>query len=53
MIKLWLFEKYEAFLFHYIGPMWRKIGQALLRSGLKMQGDMVSDDQVVASLRCF
>ncbi len=51
MIKLRLFDLYNAFCQHTVGPLYRNIGKSFLISGVKMQGDLASDDRLVPSLR--
>jgi hypothetical protein len=52
MLKGVLYFKLENFTARVVAPLYRRTGQSLFRSGVKLQGPMGHDDRLVPSLRC-
>ena len=45
MFKLRVFDIYEKFSYHVIGPTLRHSGKALAQFGLRIQGSLGADDR--------
>ena len=52
MFKGVLYFKLETLTARVLGPMFRRTGQSIYRSGVALQGELGHEDRLVPSLRC-
>ena len=52
MFKGVLYFKLETLTARVLGPMFRRTGQSIYRSGVAFQGELGHEDRLVPSLRC-
>eukprot|EP01016_Furgasonia_blochmanni_P016112 TRINITY_DN1914_c0_g2_i2.p1 TRINITY_DN1914_c0_g2~~TRINITY_DN1914_c0_g2_i2.p1 ORF type:complete len:197 (+),score=53.53 TRINITY_DN1914_c0_g2_i2:106-696(+) len=52
MLRLRLFDVLERFSANVVGPFYRRLGQSLTESGVRIQGDPNADERLVPSTRC-
>lgn len=52
MLKGVLYFKLETLTSRVLGPIFRRTGQNLYRSGVAFQGEFASEDRLVPSVRC-
>ena len=53
MFKGVLYFKLETLTARVLGPIFRRTGQSLYRSGVSMQGEYGHEDRLVPSTRCI